>query len=178
MVELESLLPLRRLVWVAFDLRGEIVEAIRKADPKSYTQKLLRLFESNGEDSTHARAVIAEGQFDLWVAEEDGENLAGVLLGRRLPWTDNTIVGGVDTLLVAEQYRRKGIGRQLMEAAEAWYRHRKLDGMELRVDSRNVIARSLYESMGYYVVEEYVRTRRDASGHEVSKPRIRMTKIF
>jgi ribosomal protein S18 acetylase RimI-like enzyme len=61
--------------------------------------------------------------------------------------SDGALRGGVDSLLVDAQHRRLGIGRQLMEEAEAYYRTEGLDGMQLGVNAENAAARSLYDSV-------------------------------
>lgn len=150
---------------------------IRKVDPDPNAPGVVALFTANGDDARHARAVIAEGGADLWLAEEEGR-LLGVLLGRQMRSSDGELRGGVDNLLVDGGYRRRGIGRRLMEEAEAHYRARDLYGMQLAVSAENSVARSLYDSMGYQVVHRYTRSRRDPSGREIMEPRLRMWKRF
>ena len=158
--------------------------SIRKAEPAAaHEQRLLRLFEQQAEDLTHPRAVLANGNYDLWLAE-DGEALVGALLGTHMHVTSEGVVvdatssaaevrGGVENLLVAAPHRRQGIGRALMETAESHYAVQGLAGMQLAADADNVPARLLYESMGYRIIREYVRTRAG-----VQQPRISMAKQF
>ncbi len=58
------------------------------------------------------------------------------------------------TLLIREvavlpQYRGQGIGRQLIEAAMAFARFRKLSAVSLTVNGDNTPARALYETSGF-----------------------------
>jgi RimJ/RimL family protein N-acetyltransferase len=52
-------------------------------------------------------------------------------------------------LMVAHGYRRRGIGRALMQAGEAWAREVGIRKIELHVFPYNVAALTLYESLGY-----------------------------
>ncbi|MGD9894194.1 MAG: N-acetyltransferase family protein [Dehalococcoidia bacterium] len=150
---------------------------IRKVDATKNTERLFRLFEENSRDATHARAVIAEGAADLWVAEDAGR-LVGALLGRRMRSSNGALRGGVDNLLVDAPHRRRGLGRQLMEEAEAFYRNEAIHGMQLAVNAENVVARSLYDSMGYQIVDCYTRRRVNAAGKTRVEQRLRMAKDF
>jgi GNAT superfamily N-acetyltransferase len=58
-------------------------------------------------------------------------------------------VGFVVQVVVAQQRRKLGIGRALMEAAAAWSHDRDCDIIELNVFEFNASARRLYESLGY-----------------------------
>ena len=150
---------------------------IRKVDATRNAERLFRLFERNAQDATHARAVITEGAADLWVAEADGQ-LMGALLGRRMQSSDGALRGGVDNLLVDARRRRRGLGRQLMQEAEAYYEAEGLDGMQLAVNTENVVARSLYDTMGYRIFDRYTRRRLHAAGEERVEQRLRMAKDF
>jgi ribosomal protein S18 acetylase RimI-like enzyme len=150
---------------------------VRMVDPSAYGPWLLKLFEANAQDATHPRAVLEEGAAQLWVVEDEGR-LAGALLGRPMRSSDGQRRGDVDNLLVDAPYRRRGLGRSLMEAAEAHYRAQGLSGMELSLNAGNHVARSLYDSMGYVPVARYTRSRPDATGVERLQPRLRMRKPF
>ena len=51
--------------------------------------------------------------------------------------------------MVADGYRRRGIGRALMESAEAWAKSVGVRKVELHVFPHNEAALTLYERLGY-----------------------------
>ncbi len=58
----------------------------------------------------------------------------------------------VNTMAIAKQYRSRGWGRLLVEKAEEVARERGLRSIGLGVDADNVVARKLYEEMGFETV--------------------------
>jgi ribosomal protein S18 acetylase RimI-like enzyme len=92
-------------------------------------------------------ALGSPGQF-LFVIEDEGGVARGAVwfaeeerLGRRCAF--------VYDLRVEEGSRGRGIGRRAMELLEREARARGLDSIELNVFGGNVVARSLYRSLGY-----------------------------
>lgn len=55
----------------------------------------------------------------------------------------------VDSLVVKQSFRRRGIGRALMERAQAWAQAQGLERMELHVWDFNQDAIAFYEKLGY-----------------------------
>jgi RimJ/RimL family protein N-acetyltransferase len=68
-------------------------------------------------------------------------------------------------LMVARPYRRRGIGAQLMQAAEDWARRAGVRKLELHVFPHNGPAIALYERLGYR--REGVRLRHYRRGGEL-----------
>jgi ribosomal protein S18 acetylase RimI-like enzyme len=118
---------------------------------------LLQLFAEHRELSGYAEAAIADPMGCVFVARVDG-NLAGAVVTRPVVSADRSLRGGIDELLVAQQYRGQHVGRKLMNAAEDhWKREPAAIGMQLTVVDGNEAAQSLYASMGYTVVQRRVR---------------------
>jgi ribosomal protein S18 acetylase RimI-like enzyme len=59
--------------------------------------------------------------------------------------------GWVMCVHVERPWRGQGLGRRLMEAAEAWARERGIGQITLNVSARNAPARGLYDSLGYEI---------------------------
>ncbi|HET7538268.1 MAG TPA: GNAT family N-acetyltransferase [Polyangiaceae bacterium] len=63
----------------------------------------------------------------------------------------------VDSLVVHESARRRGIARALLSAAEAWARDRGIAALEVTVWAFNEHARELYEGEGFALMRHYLR---------------------
>ena len=98
-------------------------------------------------------AQIADADALLLVAE-DARGIVGLLMAalrKSPPWAGfvhRRYVEVVD-LAVDAAARREGVGKRLMEAAEAWARERGADSVDLTVVEGNAPALALYESLGY-----------------------------
>ncbi|MNI04710.1 TDP-fucosamine acetyltransferase [compost metagenome] len=64
----------------------------------------------------------------------------------------------IDMIQVDKQFRRHGIGRQLMEQAKRWALERGLPGVMLETQSINVRACKFYERCGFVIggFDQYV----------------------
>ena len=97
--------------------------------------------------------ILANPEMTLLVAEKDGE-LIGFLWGmlRAAPDTPFHMPRRwllVDMLGVSEAYRGQGVGRALMEQAEAWAKAQGVSEVELSVWEFNQGAQAMYEKLGY-----------------------------
>jgi ribosomal-protein-alanine N-acetyltransferase len=68
---------------------------------------------------------------------------------------DTDSVGELESVVVAEDARRMGLGRALCKGILGWCRDRGVREIELEVRSRNYSAKRLYTSLGF--VEEGLR---------------------
>ncbi len=80
----------------------------------------------------------------MWVAEEDGE-LAGFAYAHELPRVDGASSVFLYELEVGDRYRRRGIGRALVEAAKRLAGDR---GMFVLTDLDNEAAQRTYAAAG------------------------------
>jgi ribosomal protein S18 acetylase RimI-like enzyme len=61
----------------------------------------------------------------------------------------------LNDLFVAEESRRRGVARMLLEAAHDYAVHTGAKGIELSTAANNAKAQALYESFGFRKDEEY-----------------------
>jgi ribosomal-protein-alanine N-acetyltransferase len=85
------------------------------------------------------------------VENSDAGNLVGFAIGK-LVAMGTDCVGELESVVVAENARRMGLGRALCEGILAWCRDNGAEDVELEVRSKNLSAKRLYASLGF--VEE------------------------
>ena len=91
----------------------------------------------------------AEGQYVMNVVAD--EAIVGTLwMGR--PFSGDRDTWFIFDIEIAKDARGRGLGRSTMEAAEEWTRERGGTRVALNVFGPNLIARSLYDSLGYEVL--------------------------
>jgi RimJ/RimL family protein N-acetyltransferase len=104
-------------------------------------------WRSAAEERRYLRAIKRSPHAAVLVAEI-GERVVGRLSIARDAHPASRHVADVG-LMVARDYRRRGAGRALMEAAEAWARSTGVSKIELHVFPHNAPAIALYERLGY-----------------------------
>jgi ribosomal protein S18 acetylase RimI-like enzyme len=134
-----------------------MVHLVRRADPDdaAVIGRLLYDFNREFDEPTPAPSALAErlrqlieGGDTLVLLGGDGPDGLAVLRLRAAIWS-----AGLECYL-AELYvtptsRGRGLGRALMEAALREARARGADTMDIGVDEPDLVARRLYESLGF-----------------------------
>lgn len=86
----------------------------------------------------------------IYVAEED-EKIVGFITGEILPKKEwyTVQLGTINNLYVLEDYRHKGIGKQLMQTMINSFKEKGIETFELYAFSNNVDALKFYEKLGF-----------------------------
>ena len=100
-----------------------------------------------GDERRYLRAVRRHPDAAVFVAEEDDLIVGRLSLSRDAhPASRHVADLG---LMVDSRFRRRGIGRLLLEAAVEWARESDVSKLELHVFPWNTAAIALYESFGF-----------------------------
>lgn len=142
---------IRRLGIDDFDILRTIrLEALR-SDPHAFGSTLER---EEGRADADWRAWLGRGA--TFVAELD-DGPVGLVVA--MPDEDPATVG-LYAMFVAERARRRGLGRQLVDAAVEWAASTGAAHASLMVIDGNEPAATLYESCGFaYTGESHLRER-------------------
>ncbi len=111
------------------------IEADFQAAPEKQTKGLELLLR-------HPDAVI-------WLAESGGAVVGMITVQVLLSTAEGAAVGLIEDLVVAESWRRRGAGRQLLRAAEAWAAEQGLTRLQLLADRENAAALAFYRQQGW-----------------------------
>ena len=114
------------------------------------------------DERRYLRTIQGYPDAAVFVAEDTGR-IVGRLSLARDPHPASGHVADLG-LMVAAGYRRRGIGRALLEAAAGWARRHGVSKLELHVFPHNEPAIGLYESFGF--VQEGYRRRHYRRGEE------------
>jgi GNAT superfamily N-acetyltransferase len=97
-----------------------------------------------------AESVVEEDRLLLVAEAEDTVVgfLHGLLKDAPSPMAPR-LNGHVTDLAVAEEFRRNGVGSQLVTAAQEWFKKRGANGLTVNVAVRNSNGRSFWGNMGF-----------------------------
>ena len=104
-------------------------------------------WRSVGEERRYLRAIRRSSHAAVLVAEAD-DRIVGRLSISRDPHPASRHVADVG-LMVAQDARRTGVGRALMQGAEEWARAVGVTKIELHVFPYNTAALALYDDLGF-----------------------------
>jgi aminoglycoside 6'-N-acetyltransferase I len=126
--------------------------------------------DASAEEHAREKALVLAGKppgtlpLTIFVAEDNDGDLAGFVevdLRSHADGCDIAIpVGYVEGWYVAEEYRRKGVGAQLVLAAEDWARQQGCIEMASDAWLDGTVSQRADEALGYEVVDRCVHYRK------------------
>ncbi len=96
-------------------------------------------------------SVDAPQRTPIWIAA-DGDRVVG-----NLAIFEHAEAGVTVGMMLLPGYRRRGIGRLLLERSFEWGREHAIPSLALHVFPHNQAARALYRSAGFVEIERYER---------------------
>jgi len=128
----------------------ELDEIHRVAVPQVF-----RLSEGPARPKEHIYGVLSDDNTTLLVAEDNGRLVGLIEVAVResapVPIMVPRRYGYIENIVVLNISHHRGIGRELMVAAERWAKNKGVMAFELNVWDFNKRAIAFFEAMGYYM---------------------------
>ena len=107
-------------------------------------------YETTGiEMATRLETILKDVRYKTFVAET-GEKLCGMIgTVSHSSYLHNDLSGRIIALVVSSRMRRRGVGRELVAAAEKDFRRRKITRVTLTTRVEREEAHRFYEKLGY-----------------------------
>jgi len=138
------------------------------ADDASEWFRLRKLLWDQSSDDEHRSEMLdiyehTDTQLIL-VAETDGGKIIGFLEASIRPYVEDCHsdhVGYLEGWFVEPQYRKNGIGRKLVKAAENWARKKGCTEMASDSEIGNDLSLKAHQTLGYEETSRLVHLRKD-----------------
>lgn len=143
----------------------EIIKVNSKADADDCDKLLTKLinFESNLDKEINGNYVVSnfyeralnKDDTLILLAKENNEAIAFIIAYKKFAkgTTYNHYIVSIDGLFVEEKYRRKGIGKKLINMASSWAKEKYVDVcLEIDYINTNLPAEKLYKSLGFETI--------------------------
>ena len=105
---------------------------------------------ADGEFENYLRKRVNDADFKLLVAK-DNDRCVGYVMGwieQRPPIYLKRTVGYLSNIFVDEACQKQKVGENLYRGIEAWFKHKKVDFIEIRADARNSAAIRSFKKYG------------------------------
>lgn len=123
---------------------------------------LLLTLAPDGAEKWLKTARNTSGKFGLVILAKKGENAVGFAHGmiKFLPdYLGGFPVGSITHVFVDDDYIRSGIGRDMVNLLEEWFRTKKVHSIELQVIIGNPDAKEFWKKLGYLEeLQQYRKT--------------------
>jgi ribosomal protein S18 acetylase RimI-like enzyme len=123
---------------------------IRRLEPgdEARLQEVCRRFKERVPSHAEAARLLAQDDVSVWVAEVDGEEVAGFAYAYVLLRIDGATSVFLYELDVDERFRRRGLGRALVEEARALAERSGAAKMWVETSEDNEAAKRTYAAAG------------------------------
>jgi len=101
------------------------------------------------EMGTRLSQLLARADHIVLVADGGSDELAGWLHGDLQRLLTSSVTCEIQALVVSTTHRRRGVGRQLVAAVEAWALERGAISLTVRSNIVRAEAHAFYPSLGY-----------------------------
>jgi GNAT superfamily N-acetyltransferase len=103
----------------------------------------------NVRQQSGLRLLLSEPDALVLVAEADGRAIGMCTVQKIISTAQGGMSGLVEDMFVKKEYRRQGVGRSLLEAAEEWAGINRLSRLQLLAEADNAPALSFYSEGGW-----------------------------
>ena len=143
------------------------IRTAKPSDVPEWVRMRTALWSESPEDHpVEIEQFFAEPRDDLatFVAEDANGKLCGFLEAGTRPYAEgcrSSPVGYVEGWWVDPEHRNKGVGADLVLAAEAWARESGMTEMASDADIANEVSQSAHRALGYRETDRLVCFRKD-----------------
>ena len=138
------------------------IRSLRETDDVEWLRLRCALWDYDVEEIRHEMALIRADleQQPVFVAERPEGGLCGlveVTIHTEAPGCDSGRIGYLEAWYVDPDYRQQGVGRRLVDAAEAWARSVGCREMASDTHVSYPLSPAAHAALGYQVVDIYFR---------------------
>jgi ribosomal protein S18 acetylase RimI-like enzyme len=131
------------------ELWKELWDFHQNLDPKYFVMSE----DGPSKFEEYLRGLIKSDDSQVLIALEGGQvvaySIAQIL--KRPPVAKHIEYGFISDLGVKEEYRRRGIGKRILDKIFEWFKSRQIDRIELTVLAKNQIGYSFWKKQGFEV---------------------------
>jgi ribosomal protein S18 acetylase RimI-like enzyme len=136
-------------VFEIVELWKEFWDYHQKMDPKFFVMSE----DGPSKFEEYLRDMIKSDDAQVLVVLDEGQivaySIAQIL--KRPPIAKHPEYGFISHLCVKSEYRRKGLGKQILDKILEWFKSRQIDRIELSVVAKNQIAYSFWKKQGFEI---------------------------
>jgi ribosomal protein S18 acetylase RimI-like enzyme len=131
------------------ELWKEFWDYHQKMDPKFFVMSA----DGPSKFGEYVKGLIKSDDSQVLVAMDEGQAVAYSIaeILKRPPIAKHPEYGFISDLCVKSEYRRKGLGKQILDKILKWFKSRQIDRIELSVLAKNQIGYSFWKKQGFEI---------------------------